>query len=284
VPERKQLYLNTGKDLKKRCNLVFDSLFASILILDYKLPMLTLRNISATIGEKTILHSISHTFEEGKTYGLIGPNGAGKSTICRVIQGDGELNIAGSIELNHCDISHATLQERFIQGVFVSYQNPTEIPGVTISNLLLKGLNNKLSAVKQPELSSSEFLVLAKSVISTYNLPEKIYTWKVNEGLSGGQKKLLEIFQLLVCGSSVIVLDEIDSGLDIDSNKLILEIIKKLQQDQSKLLIIISHYPQFLQELTPDEIIVLKDGRIVETGNKELLTNITDHGYTGFSN
>lgn len=237
---------------------------------------LELKNISVKSSEKVLLNDISFSVNSGEVLVIMGPNGAGKSTISNVIMNNENYEkISGKIFLDDEDISDIETNEIAKKGIFMSFQNPVEIEGVSLSNFLrttynqLKGTNYKLG----------EFHKILKEKMVLVDLDSKFRSRSVNVGFSGGEKKRSEILQLLLFEPKFAILDEIDSGLDIDSLKNIGEIIKKVKTELNTGFIIITHHTKILEYLSPDKVIILDNGRISRTGDKELVNEIIEKGF-----
>ena len=237
--------------------------------------MLEIKNLRVEIEGKEIIKGINLKFEKGKIYALMGPNGSGKSTLANVIMGNPEYKITkGKIFLNGKDITNLNPDQRAKNGIFLSFQNPSEIEGVTISNFLRMALNNS----KNKKISVLDFHKLLKEKLKLLKMPENFSERYLNQGFSGGEKKKSEILQLNILNPKVAILDETDSGLDIDALKIISKGLNKLM-DKEKIIIVITHYKRILEYLKPDKIFIMKHGKIVLAGKSSLINKIEKKGY-----
>src|SRR3989344_5478437 len=237
--------------------------------------MLEIKNLRVEIEGKEIIKGINLKFEKGKIYALMGPNGSGKSTLANVIMGNPEYKITkGKIFLNGKDITNLNPDQKAKNGIFLSFQNPSEIEGVTISNFLRMALNNS----KNKKISVPDFHKLLKEKLKLLKMPENFSERYLNQGFSGGEKKKSEILQLNILNPKVAILDETDSGLDIDALKIISKGLNKLM-DKEKIIIVITHYKRILEYLKPDKIFIMKHGKIVLAGKSSLINKIEKKGY-----
>src|SRR3989344_1108316 len=237
--------------------------------------MLEIKNLHIQISKKEILKGINLKFEKGKIYALMGPNVSGKSTLAKIIMGDPKYKITkGKIFFNGENITNLNPNQRAKKGIFLSFQNPSEIEGVTISNFLRIALNNQ----KNKKISVLEFHKLLKEKLKLLKMPENFSERYLNQNFSGGEKKKSEILQLSVLNPKVAILDETDSGLDIDALKTIASGINKLI-DKEKIIIVITHYKRILEYLKPDKLFVMMDGKIVLEGGHELVDQLEKKGY-----
>ncbi len=245
--------------------------------------MLTIKNLSVSVEGKEILKDLSLDIKPGHVHAIMGPNGAGKSTLSSVLAGNPGYEItSGSVEFDGQDLLEMKVEERANTGLFIGFQNPIEIPGVTLVNFLKAAVDAQAKAREQKPPSSVEFLQMLKSKVEFLGLPNDFYRKTVNANLSGGQKKLSELLQLSVLEPKLAILDEIDSGLDIDAVKLVANNLNKLHSNDRSF-ILITHYQRILNFLTPDYVHVLKEGRIVKSGGQYLVEEIEAHGYDQFN-
>jgi Fe-S cluster assembly ATP-binding protein len=234
-------------------------------------PILEIKNLSAGVENKQILKGVSLTVGAGEVHAVMGPNGSGKSTLAAVLAG-------GEVIYNGKDLLELDPEERAREGVFLAFQYPVEIPGVNSTYFLKAALNEIRKSKGQPELDAIEFLELVKDKIKLLELNEDLLKRSVNEGFSGGEKKRNEIFQMAVLEPKLAILDETDSGLDIDALKIVSNGVNKLKTKNNAQLVI-THYQRLLDYIVPDFVHVLVDGRIVKTGGKELALELEAKGY-----
>jgi len=241
--------------------------------------MLKIDNLHASVGGKEILKGLSLELQPGKVHAIMGPNGAGKSTLGNIIAGrEGYEVTEGSITFQGQDLLGLEPEERAAAGVFLAFQYPVEIPGVNNTYFLRTALNAQRRARGEQELDSMQFLKLVREKLAVLHLRDELLHRAVNEGFSGGEKKRNEIFQLALLEPKLAILDETDSGLDIDALKAVAEGVNALRSPERAFLVI-THYQRLLDYITPDEVHVLADGRIVETGGPELARELEQHGY-----
>ncbi len=240
---------------------------------------LEIENIHAKIGEKEILKGLNLKLEEGKVHAIMGPNGAGKSTLSKTIVGHYDVEVTeGDIRYKGKSITDMEPEERALEGIFLSFQHPVEIPGVNNAYFLRTALNAKRKHEGKEELNAAEFLRLMKSHLEMLGMKSDMISRSLNEGFSGGEKKRNEILQMLILEPEVIILDEIDSGLDIDALRAVSEGINKMK-DGKRSFLVITHYSRILDYIEPDYIHVLKDGRIIKTAGPELVAQLEEKGY-----
>lgn len=241
--------------------------------------MLKIDNLHVRAGERDILKGLSLTVNPGEVHAIMGPNGAGKSTLGNVLAGrDGYDITEGSVSFDGKDLLTQAPEERAADGVFLAFQYPVEIPGVNNTYFLRSALNAQRKARGEPELDSVQFLKLVREKIKVLHLPDTLLNRGVNEGFSGGEKKRNEIFQLAVLEPKLAILDETDSGLDIDALKAVADGVNALRSPDRAFLVI-THYQRLLDYIKPDVVHVLADGRIVESGGPELALKLEEHGY-----
>ncbi|WP_309499865.1 Fe-S cluster assembly ATPase SufC [Sulfurovum sp.] len=241
--------------------------------------IMTIENLQAKIGEKEILKGLNLQLEPGKVHAIMGPNGAGKSTLSKALVGHYDVEITGGdIIYKGKSIKDMEAEERALEGIFLSFQHPVEIPGVNNAYFLRSALNAKRKHEGKEELNAAEFLRLMRGHLEMLGMKSDMISRSLNEGFSGGEKKRNEILQMLILEPEVIILDEIDSGLDIDALRAVSEGINKMK-DGKRSFLVITHYSRILDYIEPDYIHVLKDGRIIKTAGPELVAQLEEHGY-----
>ena len=241
--------------------------------------MLKIDNLHASVAGKEILKGLSLEVKPGEVHAIMGPNGAGKSTLGNILAGrDGYEVTAGSVEFDGRALLELEPEERAAAGLFLAFQYPVEIPGVNNTYFLRAALNAQRKARDQEELDSMQFLKLVREKLAVLHLKDELLHRGVNEGFSGGEKKRNEIFQLAVLEPKLAILDETDSGLDIDALKNVADGVNALRSAERSFLVI-THYQRLLDYITPDVVHVLADGRIVQTGGPELALELEKHGY-----
>ena len=246
-----------------------------------KQPILEIKNLHAGVENKQILKGFSLTINAGEVHALMGLNGSGKSTLAAILAGrDGYDVTEGSVKYFGRDLLELDPEERAREGVFLAFQYPVEIPGVNSTYFLKAALNEIRKHKGQSELDAIEFLALVKDKIKVLELNEDLLKRSVNEGFSGGEKKRAEIFQMAVLEPKLAILDETDSGLDIDALKIVSSGVNKLKRPDSAQLVI-THYQRLLNYIIPDFVHVMADGRIVKSGGKELALELEANGYDG---
>ena len=241
--------------------------------------MLKIDNLHASVAGKAILKGLTLDVKPGEVHAIMGPNGAGKSTLGNIIAGrDGYEITEGSVLFDGRDLLALAPEERAALGVFLAFQYPVEIPGVNNTYFLRSALNAQRKARGENELDSMQFLKLVREKLAVLHLKDELLHRGVNEGFSGGEKKRNEIFQLAVLEPKLAILDETDSGLDIDALKAVADGVNALRS-ADRAFVVITHYQRLLDYIKPDVVHVLADGRIVETGGPELALELEEHGY-----
>jgi Fe-S cluster assembly ATP-binding protein len=241
--------------------------------------MITIKNLHASIEGKPILKGLNLTVNAGEVHAIMGPNGAGKSTLASILAGREEYEItAGEIDFNGEDLLDLSVEERAREGLFLAFQYPVEIPGVSNVNFLRTAINEIREHKGEKAMSAKEFMALVRDKSALVELDSKLASRSVNEGFSGGEKKRNEIFQMAMLNPKLAILDETDSGLDIDALRIVANGVNQLKTDQNAT-IIITHYQRLLDYIIPDFVHVLYDGKIVKTGGKELALELEEKGY-----
>ena len=241
--------------------------------------MLEVKNLHARIGDKEILRGIDLTIHDGETHAIMGPNGSGKSTLSAVLVGNPIYEVTeGSVVFNGKDLLAMKPEERAHEGLFLSFQYPVEIPGVSMTQFMRAAINEKRKFQGLPALNASEFLKLMREKRKVVEMDSKLSSRSVNEGFSGGEKKRNEIFQMAMLEPKLAILDETDSGLDVDAMRIVAEGVNKLRTPENSR-IVITHYDRLLEMIRPDVVHVLYQGRIVKTAGPELAVEIQEKGY-----
>ena len=241
--------------------------------------MLEVKNLHAKIGDKEILRGIDLTIKDGETHAIMGPNGSGKSTLSAVLVGNPLYEVTeGTAMFNGKNLLDMNPEDRAHEGLFLSFQYPVEIPGVSMINFLKAAVNEKSKYHGLPELKAAEFLKLMNEKRKIVELDSKFTRRSVNEGFSGGEKKRNEIFQMAMLEPKLAILDETDSGLDVDALRIVAEGVNKLKTPETSA-IVITHYERLLDIIRPDVVHVLYHGRIVKTAGPELAKEIEARGY-----
>ena len=241
--------------------------------------MLHIKNLHASIGDKEILKGINLHIKAGEVHAIMGPNGAGKSTLAAIVAGNENYEVTdGEILLEGEDISELAPEERAHKGVFLSFQYPIEIPGVSVTNFMRASINESRKAQGKDEMPASEMLKLIREKSELLEIDRKFLSRSLNEGFSGGEKKRNEIFQMAMLEPKIAILDETDSGLDIDALRIVANGVNKLK-NQNNAVLVITHYQRLLDYIIPDFVHVLMDGKIVKSGGKELAYELEEKGY-----
>jgi Fe-S cluster assembly ATP-binding protein len=241
--------------------------------------MLEIRNLHARVEEKPILRGIELTVKAGEVHAIMGPNGSGKSTLAGVLAGRGDYEVtSGEVRYKGLDLLELDPEERAREGLFLAFQYPVEIPGVNNSYFLKAALNAVRKHRGLSELDAMEFLALVKEKARLLDIDAAMLNRSVNEGFSGGEKKRNEIFQMAILEPTLCVLDETDSGLDIDALKIVANGVNALRSPE-RATVVVTHYQRLLNYIVPDFVHVLSDGRIVKSGGKELALELEEKGY-----
>jgi Fe-S cluster assembly ATP-binding protein len=241
--------------------------------------MLSIKNLHASIGDKEILKGINLEVKAGEVHAIMGPNGAGKSTLSAVIAGNENYEVTeGEVFLDGEDLADLAPEERAHKGVFLSFQYPVEIPGVSVTNFMRSAINETRKAKGQEEMPANEMLKLIREKSELLEIDRKFLSRSLNEGFSGGEKKRNEIFQMAMLEPKLAILDETDSGLDIDALRIVANGVNKLKSDKNAVLVI-THYQRLLDYIVPDFVHVLYNGKIVKSGGPELAHELEEKGY-----
>jgi len=241
--------------------------------------MLKISNLHASVEDKDILKGINLEIKAGEVHAIMGPNGAGKSTLSSIIAGNENYEVSeGEILLEGEDISELAPEERAHKGVFLSFQYPVEIPGVSVTNFIKTAINEKRKANGEEEMPANEMLKLIREKSELLEMDRKFLSRSLNEGFSGGEKKRNEIFQMAMLEPKIAILDETDSGLDIDALRIVANGVNKLKNENNAVLVI-THYQRLLDYIIPDFVHVLMDGKIVKTGDAALAHELEEKGY-----
>jgi Fe-S cluster assembly ATP-binding protein len=246
--------------------------------------MITIKDLHTSINGKAILKGLNLNVNVGEVHAIMGPNGAGKSTLASVLAGREEYEItAGEINFNGKDLLDLSVEERAREGLFLAFQYPVEIPGVSNVNFLRTAINEIRDHKGEKAMSAKEFMALVRDKSALVELDSKLASRSVNEGFSGGEKKRNEIFQMAMLNPALSILDETDSGLDIDALRIVANGVNQLKTNQNAT-IIITHYQRLLDYIIPDFVHVLYDGKIVKSGGKELALELEEKGYDWIKN
>ena len=241
--------------------------------------MLTIDNLHARVGEREILKGLNLEVPAGEVHAIMGPNGSGKSTLAQVLAGREDYEVtAGSVLFRGQDLLALAPEERARAGVFLAFQYPIEIPGVNNAYLLKAALNAQRQARGEPLVDAFEFMKLIKMKMDLVHIPKDFLNRSVNQGFSGGEKKRNEILQMLLLEPLLAILDETDSGLDVDALKIVAHGVNSLRSPERSMLLV-THYERLLELIVPDRVHVLAGGRIVKSGGKELARELDERGY-----
>tara|TARA_R110002072_G_scaffold16048_1_gene63462 strand:+ start:42842 stop:43594 length:753 start_codon:yes stop_codon:yes gene_type:complete len=241
--------------------------------------MIEIKNLHAKIGGKEILKGLNLEVKAGEIHAIMGPNGAGKSTLASVLAGREDYEVTkGSVDFDGADLLDLATEDRAREGLFLAFQYPIEIPGVSNINFLRTAINEIREYKKEDPISAKDFMALVREKSKLVELDSKLASRSVNEGFSGGEKKRNEIFQMAMLNPKLAILDETDSGLDIDALRVVANGVNMLKSNDNAT-IVITHYQRLLDHIVPDFVHVLYDGKIVKTGGKELALELEEKGY-----
>lgn len=241
--------------------------------------MLSIKNLHASVEDKEILKGLNLEIKAGEVHAIMGPNGAGKSTFASIVAGNENYEVSqGTIELEGEDISELAPEERAHKGVFLSFQYPVEIPGVSVTNFMRTAINESRKAKGLEDMPANEMLKLIREKSELLEIDRKFLSRSLNEGFSGGEKKRNEIFQMAMLEPKLAILDETDSGLDIDALRIVANGVNKLK-NKDNAVVVITHYQRLLEYIVPDFVHVLMDGKIVKSGTAALALELEEKGY-----
>ena len=240
--------------------------------------MLEIKNLQASINKKTILKGVNLTIKPGELHAIMGPNGSGKSTLANILSGKNGYEISGEVNYRGKSLNNISVDERAQKGIFLAFQYPLEIPGVNTNNFIKTSLNSIRKSKGKEELDTLAFLKLVKEKSSELGIDEKILSRQLNVGFSGGEKKKNEILQMKILDPNLSILDETDSGLDIDALKIVAKGVNSSRNNEKSFLVI-THYQRLLDHIKPDFVHVLSDGKIIKTGCGGLAEELEKTGY-----
>ena len=240
--------------------------------------MLEIKNLKAEINNKKIIKGLNLKISQGEVHAIMGPNGSGKSTLANILSGKPGYDISGDIKYEGEDLTQISIEERAQKGMFLAFQYPTEIPGVNTNNFLKTSLNKVRKARGEKEIDTMSFLKILKEKSSELGIDEKMMSRQLNLGFSGGEKKKNEILQMKILKPNFVILDETDSGLDIDALKIVANGVNSYR-DKKKSFLVITHYQRLLDYIKPDFVHVLSGGKIVKSGCMELAEELEKKGY-----
>ena len=240
--------------------------------------MLELQNLKASINDKSILNGLNLQIKPGEVHAIMGPNGSGKSTLANILSGKNGYDVSGSLKYEGTNLQNIPIEERAQKGIFLAFQYPLEIPGVNTTNFLKTSLNTIRKSKGEKELDTLSLLKLIKEKASELNIDEKFLSRQLNVGFSGGEKKKNEILQMKLLEPKLVILDETDSGLDIDALRIVADGVNS-HKSKSNAFLIITHYQRLLDYIKPDYIHVLSKGKIVKTGRADLGQELEKTGY-----
>jgi Fe-S cluster assembly ATP-binding protein len=245
------------------------------------MALLEIKNLHAKVGEREILKGVNLTIDQGEVHAIMGKNGSGKSTLCQVLAGRETYQVTeGQVLYEGKDLLEMSTEERAREGLFLAFQYPVEIPGVSTSYFLKAAVNAIRQHRGEPALDAMQFLTLVKEKMKLLGMDQSFMNRAVNEGFSGGEKKRNEVFQMAVVNPMLGLLDETDSGLDIDALKVVANGVNILhQQDEKRAILLVTHYQRLLNYVVPDYVHVMMDGRIVKSGGKGLALELEEKGY-----
>ena len=242
--------------------------------------MLEIKNLKASVDGTDILKGLNISIKPGELHAIMGPNGSGKSTLANVLSGKVGYKISGELKYEGKNLQEISIDERAQKGIFLAFQYPTEIPGVNTSNFLRTSLNKVRKAQGKQELDALSFIRIIKEKSNELGMDEKMLSRQLNVGFSGGEKKKNEILQMKILEPNLIILDETDSGLDIDALKIVAEGVNSSRTDKKSFLVI-THYQRLLNFINPDFVHILSDGKIVKSGSMKLAEDLEKTGYKG---
>ncbi|MEZ2413808.1 Fe-S cluster assembly ATPase SufC [Muriicola sp. E247] len=241
--------------------------------------MLKIKDLHATVDGKKILKGVNLEVNPGEIHAIMGPNGSGKSTLASVIAGNEDFEITkGSVVFEGEDLEDDSPEERAHKGIFLSFQYPVEIPGVSVTNFMKTAINESRKARGMEDMPANQMLKLIREKSELLDIDRKFLSRSINEGFSGGEKKRNEIFQMAMLEPKLAILDETDSGLDIDALRIVANGVNKLKSKDNAV-IVITHYQRLLEYIIPDKVHVIHDGKIVKSGSKELALELEEKGY-----
>ena len=244
--------------------------------------MLEIINLKASINKRDILNGLNLKINPGEVHAIMGPNGSGKSTLANILSGKNGYKISGDLKYKGENLKDIPVEQRAQKGIFLAFQYPLEIPGVNTNNFLKTSLNTIRKAKGEKEIGTLEFLKLVKDKANELGIDEKILSRQLNVGFSGGEKKKNEILQMKILDPNLIILDETDSGLDIDALKIVADGVNSTRNNKKSFLVI-THYQRLLNFIKPDFVHVLAGGKIVKSGTKELAMELEKTGYKGIN-
>ena len=244
--------------------------------------MLEIKNLKADINDRQIIKGLNLKINQGEVHAIMGPNGSGKSTLANILSGKPGYNISGELKYEGQDLTQISIEERAQKGVFLAFQYPTEIPGVNTNNFLRTSLNSIRKAKGDKDIDAINFLKIVKEKAKELGIDEKFLSRHLNVGFSGGEKKKNEILQMSILNPKLSILDETDSGLDIDALRTVADGVNSLREKNNSFLII-THYQRLLEYIKPDYVHVLMNGKIIKSGGPELALELEKKGYENFN-